>query len=184
MFIAGVWHGAGMQYLVFGLLHGVYLSVNHAWRLWTPRGSRLHRMVPAPFMIGLTFLCAVVAMVFFRAAGVHDAVHIVETMAGLHGAGTSFAGFPYLAEIPTVSRFMGSLKSASLALGVCFFIVWAMPNTQEILGQLPNDQVRKPSLLPGLRWRASAVWSLGIAALFCMTLLLLDASTRFLYFQF
>jgi D-alanyl-lipoteichoic acid acyltransferase DltB (MBOAT superfamily) len=184
MFIAGIWHGAGLQFLVFGVLHGFYLSVNHAWRLWTPKGTRLYRALPEPCMILLTFLCALLGMVFFRAAGVQDAVNIVATMAGLHGVGTGFAAFPYLSEIPTMSKFMGNLKSASLVLGACFFIVWAMPNTQEILGQLPNDQVRMPSLLPRLRWRVSAAWSMGIAVLFCLSLLLLDASTRFLYFQF
>jgi len=183
-FIAGIWHGAGLQYLVFGLLHGFYLTVNHAWRLLTPRGSPLHRVVPAPFMIILTFLCAVFANVFFRAADVHDALHVVATMSGIHGMGPGFAAFPYLGDIPSVSRFMASLKSAAAALSICFFIVWALPNTQEILGQLPDDQVRMPSLLPRLAWRVSAAWSLGIAGLLCVTILLLDASTRFLYFQF
>jgi D-alanyl-lipoteichoic acid acyltransferase DltB (MBOAT superfamily) len=184
MFIAGIWHGAGLQFLAFGVLHGFYLCVNHAWRLLTPRGSRLHQVVPAPFMIVLTFVCAVVAMVFFRAANIHDAFHIIATMAGLHGSGTSFSAFPYLNEIPSVSVFMAHLKTAAAALAVCFFIVWAMPNTQEILGQLPHDQVRLPSLLPQLKWRVSAVWSVCIATLFCITLLLINASTRFLYFQF
>jgi alginate O-acetyltransferase complex protein AlgI len=184
MFISGIWHGAGLTFLLWGLLHGFYISVNHAWRLLTPPRSRFHRVVPGPFMVVLTFLCVLFGLVFFRAGSVHDAVHMVATMVGLHGAGSSFAAFPYLGEIPSVSRFMGSLKSASLALGVCFFIVWGLPNTQEILGQLPHDQVRMPSLLPRLTWRVSAAWSLGIAALFCLSLLLLDASTRFLYFQF
>src|SRR5262249_20116652 len=37
MLIAGVWHGAGLQFVVFGLLHGVYISVNHAWRTFGPK---------------------------------------------------------------------------------------------------------------------------------------------------
>jgi alginate O-acetyltransferase complex protein AlgI len=158
--------------------------VRQSWRLLTPRGARLHRVIPAPVAILLTFLCVVLSLVFFRAANVHDALHVVATMAGFHGAGTGFAAFPYLNDIPTVSRFMASLKPALLALAICFSIVWGMPNTQEILGQLPHDQVRTPSLLPRLMWSASATWSLGIAMLFCISLLLLDASTRFLYFQF
>ena len=34
MGLAGIWHGAGFQFLVFGLLHAMYLSVNHAWRIF------------------------------------------------------------------------------------------------------------------------------------------------------
>src|SRR3546814_18540125 len=32
MGLAGVWHGAGWQFVVFGLLHGALLVLNHAWR--------------------------------------------------------------------------------------------------------------------------------------------------------
>lgn len=184
MFIAGIWHGAGLQFLIFGVLHGFYLSMNHLWRILTPRESRFHKVVPAPFMVLLTFLSAVVAMVFFRAANVRDAMRIVATMAGLHGVGPTFAAFPYLNEIPSVSSFMAHAGTAAAALAVCFFIVWALPNTQEILNQIPDDQVRKPSLLPRLLWRPTLPWSLAITALLCASLLLLDASTRFLYFQF
>lgn len=184
MFIAGVWHGAGLQFLVFGLLHGFYLSVNHAWRLWTPKGTRLHQVVPAPIMILLTFLCVLVGFIFFRANSVSDAVHVVTTMAGFHGLGTSYAASPYLAELPTISRFLLTEHGTVAALAVCFFIVWALPNTQEILGQTGEDHVMKRNLLPHFRYRLTVAWSLGITAIFCACILLLDASTRFLYFQF
>jgi D-alanyl-lipoteichoic acid acyltransferase DltB (MBOAT superfamily) len=184
MFLAGVWHGAGLQYLVFGLLHGFYLTVNHAWRLWTPRGHRLHQVVPAPVMILLTFVCVLVGMVFFRAANVGDGCYVVGTMFGLHGAGTAYAGFPYLDELPAISKFMGNLKLATPAIGFALLIVWGAPNTQEILGQTDKDHVWLPTLLPRLKWRPNAVWSLGITAMFVAVILMLDAMTRFLYFQF
>ena len=37
MFLSGLWHGAGNQFLVFGLLHGVALVIAHGWRLVRPR---------------------------------------------------------------------------------------------------------------------------------------------------
>ena len=36
MGLAGVWHGAGSRYLIFGLLHGFYIVVNHATRIYFP----------------------------------------------------------------------------------------------------------------------------------------------------
>jgi alginate O-acetyltransferase complex protein AlgI len=66
----------------------------------------------------------------------------------------------------------------------CFFICWAMPNTQEILNQLPEGYIRLPSLLPRWSWRMTPAWSAAIMFLFCASILLLDSSTRFLYFQF
>lgn len=184
MFIAGVWHGAGIQFLVFGLLHGVYLSINHAWRLLTPKGSRFHRVLPVPFTVLLTFLCVLVGMIFFRANDVHDALYIISTLGGMHGAGTPFAQFSYLSEIPSISKFLTHIGTAAGALAICFFIVWAFPNTQEILAQVPKGSMPARSLLPYLKWRVSFAWSACLAMLFCAVLLLLDSSTRFLYFQF
>ena len=40
MTLIGVWHGAGLQFVVFGLLHAVYLSINHAWRIFRPIAKR------------------------------------------------------------------------------------------------------------------------------------------------
>ena len=37
MLISGLWHGAGYTFLLWGLLHGLYLVVNHAWRQYGPR---------------------------------------------------------------------------------------------------------------------------------------------------
>ncbi len=183
MLIAGIWHGAGLQFIVFGLLHGLYITINHAWRFLTPQGHPLHRKVPPAFMVALTFLGFILSQVFFRAANVHDATYVLGTMIGLHH-GPAFHAFPYLAELPSTSAFLGSATKALVAISVCFFIVWGTPNTQEILGQLPHGQLRMPSLFPALKWRVTMLWSFAVAAIFCISVLLLDGQTRFLYFQF
>jgi D-alanyl-lipoteichoic acid acyltransferase DltB (MBOAT superfamily) len=184
MFLAGIWHGAGLQYLIFGLLHGVYLTVNHAWRFLTPRGSRFHGVVPRPLLVLLTFLCVHVALVFFRAASTRDALYLVGTIFGFHGRGPAFMAFPFLGEIPKFSSFEVREGTTIAILVFCFAIVWGMPNTQEILGQYGTNDARLRSLFPTIRWRPTAVWSIGVASLFCAAILFLDASTRFLYFQF
>ncbi|WP_433970886.1 MBOAT family O-acyltransferase [Tunturiibacter lichenicola] len=184
MFIAGIWHGAGAQFLIFGLLHGVYLVVNHAWRLLTPKGSSLHGKLPVPLSILGTFLCVVVSLIFFRASGVRDAVYILGTMVGVHGVGPVFNSNPLLQEIPRTSVFLTKISTATVAIAACFVIVWGIPNTQEILGQLKRDTVRLSSLLPRLMWRPTAAWSFVLMVLFGLSLLMLDTSTRFLYFQF
>ena len=105
-------------------------------------------------------------------------------MTGLHGLGPAFASTPALADLPTIAFYLKSVHGSACALAACSFIVWALPNTQEILGQTPHDHVRYPSLLPRLFWRPTAAWSLSLTSVLCMVLLMLDASTRFLYFQF
>jgi alginate O-acetyltransferase complex protein AlgI len=169
MFIAGIWHGAGLQFLVFGVLNGIYLVVNHAWRIWTPKGSPLHQKLPVAGAILLNFVCVLITHVFFRASDVHQAMYVLQSMVGFHG----------LSSQP-LSSFAGGAAYTLTGL----FIVWALPNTQEILGQITHDSVRLPSLLPRLNWRPTAIWSIGLMILFCASILMLDTTKSFLYFQF
>jgi alginate O-acetyltransferase complex protein AlgI len=184
MFVVGVWHGAGIQFLIFGVLHGFYLVINHAWRLLTPKGHTLHARLPILVSVLITFSGVLAGEVFFRANGVHDACYVLETMIGVHGLGPSLDGNSLLSQIPSTSVFLTQTTTAIAAVAVCLLIVWGMPNTQEILGQLSRDTVRLPSLLPRLSWRPTALWSLSLMILFCISILMLDAGTRFLYFQF
>ncbi len=36
MLLTGIWHGAGLQFVLFGLIHGIYLTANQAWRHFRP----------------------------------------------------------------------------------------------------------------------------------------------------
>src|SRR5262245_56625965 len=79
MLISGLWHGAGYTFLLWGLLHGLYLSINHACRLtapklWSDRARYDRIMAPIGWLI--TFLAVAVGMVFFKAPSVHAAVEI------------------------------------------------------------------------------------------------------------
>ena len=184
MFIAGVWHGAGLQYIAFGVLHGVYLVINHAWRIFTPKGHRLHAKLPAPLSVVITFLAVLAGSVFFRASGLRTALYVLGSMIGMHGAGPPFADNPWVRLISSQSTFLRTTPGAITTVALCFFLVWAMPNTQEILGQLPRDELRMPSLLPQLAWRPTMAWSLVLTIFFCFAILMLDANAQFLYFQF
>jgi alginate O-acetyltransferase complex protein AlgI len=211
MGLAGIWHGAGLQFLMFGLLHAAYLTVNHGWRTFR-RPSRPSYAVTAKLVllrdVSLTFLAVVVANVFFRASSVHDAWSILRGMAGLNGfvlpAGlTAYLG-PLAAPLvhlgvrfePALPFFDGLNEIAAFAL--LFFIVWALPNTQQIVARfspvLDDGHAGQPRDLPLLakirsvrwlvEWRpdvSSAVLVGMLAAIACLNL---NHVSEFLYFEF
>jgi D-alanyl-lipoteichoic acid acyltransferase DltB (MBOAT superfamily) len=37
MTLGGLWHGASWNFVLWGVLHGVYLAINHAWQMIWPR---------------------------------------------------------------------------------------------------------------------------------------------------
>ena len=182
MLLTGLWHGAGLQFLVFGLLHGVYLTANQAWRHFRPRGWN----PPAPtgrkrfaMMLGV-YVQVTFALVFFRSSSMHAAVALLHDLAGAHGFGS-----------------LGNLLEGSLAFAL-FPVVWFLPNTQQILGQertvqypIPGPAAptvlahqQAPTLFSGLRWAPTLRWSLVMAVLFFAVLVELDPTAQFLYFQF
>ena len=98
MFLAGIWHGAGFQFIVYGVLFGTYLSVNHAWRIAYPPSTKkgaaaeaaapgVMRLWSVVWPVALTYLAVLVSQIFFRADSSGDAVSLLSGMVGLHGSG-------------------------------------------------------------------------------------------------
>ena len=65
--LAGIWHGAGWTFVVFGLIHGLAMATNHAWR---QSGAP---ELPAPLGWLLTMSVVIIGLVFFRAQDVTTA---------------------------------------------------------------------------------------------------------------
>jgi D-alanyl-lipoteichoic acid acyltransferase DltB (MBOAT superfamily) len=184
MLLTGIWHGAGLQFVLFGLIHGVYLTANQAWRHFRQRSHN----APAPskplgptrlaMMIGV-YLQIAFALIFFRAPSLDAAFHLLSDLFGHNGAGHPdqlLAGWFAFALFP---------------------VVWFFPNTQQILGEetgaggiavspgTPNvNPAPAPTLFPWLRWYPNTAWLLVMAAIAFASLANLDPHARFLYFQF
>ena len=202
MFISGVWHGAGWQFVVFGLLHGFYLTVNHGWRaLKAHWGWRLdsENALARGAAVLLTFVCVVVALVFFRADNVPSAINLLAGMAGVHG----IVVHPSLLELPGVAQVTRMLEipvstapyftlKRVFPIVVFLAVVWTLPNTQQWLGHYRTALGYKATkgwlerLLPASAWRPSAAFGIavGIFGIFALIRALSSAPTEFLYFQF
>jgi alginate O-acetyltransferase complex protein AlgI len=211
MGLAGIWHGAGLQFLVFGLLHAAYLTVNHGWRTFRHLSRPSHAVTAKLLLlrdVSLTFLAVVVANVFFRASSVHDAWSILRGMAGFNGfvlpAGlTAYLG-PLAAPLvhlgvrfePALPFFNGSSEVAVFAL--LFFIVWALPNTQQLVARFSPvfdnaspDRTRDLPLVARIRsvrwlveWRPNVSSAMLVGALAAVACLNLHHVSEFLYFEF
>jgi D-alanyl-lipoteichoic acid acyltransferase DltB (MBOAT superfamily) len=160
MFLAGVWHGAGFQFLIFGLIHGVCMTAEHAWNLFHPNRQRQgFRHAASVLRVNLTVMAA---FIFFRSQSTGAALELLRGMLGLHGHATA------------------SFDPASLMVLGLFPVVWFLPNTQEILGETGDAAAARPRIA----WRPSPVWGLVLAGAFLLCLAYLNGAKTFLYFQF
>jgi alginate O-acetyltransferase complex protein AlgI len=112
MFLAGLWHGAAWHFVVWGLLHGLFLVLERGaqiLRLWPGEGSAL----PAKIAAGaLTFACVCIAWVFFRATSFDQAVVLLAQMFNPFDAARLLAG----AERLTAVGVMAALVVTHVAL--------------------------------------------------------------------
>jgi D-alanyl-lipoteichoic acid acyltransferase DltB (MBOAT superfamily) len=170
MTLAGIWHGAGLQFVIFGLLHALYLSINHACRIFAPRPAGPAKADSPALHAGkvlLTYLAVLVGAIFFRAPSVTAAIDLLEGMLGLRGAGAP----PRVADMAWIV--------------LLYAIVWGMPNTQQITSLYePTLAKIQSGGFPWLRWRLTAPWAVvgGVAAI--IGLLSIRSDSEFLYFQF
>jgi alginate O-acetyltransferase complex protein AlgI len=101
MTLGGLWHGASWNFVLWGALHGVFLSVHRAFRSFCTARPRLDRLVQTPAGTALrrllTFFCVCQGFVLFRAIGLGTATTMLGRLwlpaAGLsnwHPFGMSF----------------------------------------------------------------------------------------------
>ena len=180
MLLTGLWHGAGLQYLIFGLIHGLYLTANQAWRHFRqPAPKPPTGLLRLAMMIGV-YVQVAFALIFFRSSSTHTAFALLHDIAGAHGFGS-----------------LASLQDGWLAFAL-FPVVWFLPNTQQFLGQERTTEVpvpgpaasttlaheQAPSIFARIRWSPSVGWGVILAAVFFAVLVELDRPATFLYFQF
>jgi len=72
--VSGLWHGANWTFVIWGALHGGYQIVERT--LSETLKIKLPKLLSIPLVFALTCL----AWVFFRAANVQDAFHVIGTM--------------------------------------------------------------------------------------------------------
>jgi D-alanyl-lipoteichoic acid acyltransferase DltB (MBOAT superfamily) len=174
MALGGLWHGANWTFVIWGLLHGAYLSVNHVFRALKPATNLPPVIAQAlrPLSVLLTFAAVTFAWVFFRAPDVKTALAVTG---GMFGA----SGWHTLAPSQIISM-----------LPLYFAIVWLMPNTLEIFRAYHpaiHDEDYAPAVTPIERWLVfdfSTRWAVTAAALFVVAWLAISNLSPFIYFQF
>lgn len=198
--LAGIWHGAGWTYVVFGVLQGFYLCVNQAWRLMR-RSRGWDRPSPTWWGriigVGLTFVAWLIGLVFFRAESLAAAKYILAGMAGMHGlvlphrwldAWGSFGQWLLArgVEFHYLPTFGGGGQINWIL--ICFLIVWFTPNTAQITGRYRPALALPPDIsTTGDRWwqwRPTRAWLAFCVIVAVWAMLSISKLSEFIYFQF
>lgn len=137
-FLTGLWHGAAWTFIVWGLLHGVFVAINQIWVRMSWRQQLLaansaiirHAYVFCSWM--LTLMVVVALWVLFRADSWATVMKFGNALLDLrfHGMHSIADRNIYYVLIPSV--------------GVLFFCCWLLPNSNQMVRWM-----RKKSSLMG-----------------------------------
>lgn len=191
--LAGLWHGAGWNFILFGAIHGFALTINQLWRKFR---------IPIPKPVGwfLTMLAVMISFVPFRADNAKAIEIIYHGMMGSHGIALPSA-FNFLEHLPeTWLSFLGvtmnglepHYESFSLIfIPILLIAVLKLPNTMEWMRRthpgLASKQYPATKIDPdgaGLFWRPTPIIAVATALLFTACLVKLNDVSEFIYFQF
>jgi alginate O-acetyltransferase complex protein AlgI len=171
MLLGGLWHGASWSFLLWGGLHGAFLTVHQLWSrsAWGRRVQTLPGPAAAVWRlagVALTFLCVCLAWCFFRLTVLSESLACVG----------KWIAFDW------DKLFVGGSADPSLwlLLGLYGVSVWAVRQRHRLpsLSELDPRQARAP-FARGFLWGAGA-------ALLLLAVLLSPAGDKpaFIYFQF
>ncbi len=203
--IVGLWHGAGWNFVLFGLIHGVYLIVYQLWKDYRKRhGFMLKRMKVVGVVVSriITFIAVVFSFVMFRSDSFDVAISIYQSMVGLNGISlpifmadklnyiTDFVG-------PIVVSYNGMFYNgivpepfyALLLLLFMLIIVWFTPNVVELFKKYNpalgiSTLSKDTSSLNQLYWKPTIYYAVISAIGLAVLITLIQGESEFLYFQF
>lgn len=165
MALVGLWHGAGLGFVIWGVLHGCYLVAYRGWEtLRSARWPHLEKSRTAGLAWQAATLVAVlVAWVPFRAESLHQAVTMLRSM---------FFGFSF--------RISYSVNFYLVTLLVAAYCI-AEPYLADVIAQFDKSAIRNARLMAANLYLARPlVYAFGLLLFFAFD----ERNIQFIYFQF
>ena len=190
MLLSGVWHGAGWNYLLWGVMQGLAMGVGFLWPYAMAAMGlstwRDHAWYSRCFAIPLTFAFWVLSLVAFRVTDTDDVWRFYGSLFSLSWADVMEAWARLgldVTRIVDAAAGAASFRSSSelhsvLALLICFPLVFAAPNVFQFFGVTRNGRIGAAGVSA---WQG--LW-VGVLAALAAAQVIGGNSNEFIYFAF
>lgn len=162
---SGIWHGAGWNFVIWGMLHGVCILVH---RIWKNSGRKLNELVGWFITMNLVNIF----WIFFRAETVSDAMRVIK---GMFDINNLYYILTHLGKIGEMTREYREFSNSGLGnkIGILvlilgLFLVLFIKNS--------NEKIKI--------FKETKLISLNIIIYFTVSIFLLNNVSDFLYFNF
>lgn len=200
MLLGGLWHGAGWTFIIWGALHGIYLITNHLWSsLKNYVRIQNYNFIGLIFSKLITFLCVMIAWIFFRAESIDGAMRILQSLIGRFGFSLPLEYLDKLGEVGYTIRDLGvefigvriienvPIITGMISLVIVFIFILFAPNTQEIMIRYePGLEIYKGELggQSRINWGVKKRWATIVGCLFLISFIYLGYPSEFIYYNF
>lgn len=180
MTLCGFWHGAGFTFIIWGMLHGILLVINHTWRRFAkPRGIEF----PKTLGLVLTFTCTAFSWIIFRSDSLTSSVRIARGLFNVADI-APIESSSFFARIPVFSALL--LRLHVIRLSLTHVRSFTLVQALAILGVLVPVVFRAPNVtdLAKTRFKTNTGWLALTAAVTIVCFLFFSRNSVFLYFDF
>ena len=186
MSISGLWHGAGLTFIAWGVMHGLMLVINHCWRKIPTVTKMTHLKAYRLASILLTYLMVTLAMVLFRAPDMHSAATMYSHLFDINNF-----HFSHQLQQPVISDLCRQLKielsPMQKILPVMLLMhawIWLLPSLQQVMAKqrfaLSTARLSETRFL----WQDNKHWLILTAITLTVALMATSQTGEFVYFQF
>jgi alginate O-acetyltransferase complex protein AlgI len=161
--LCGAWHGASWNFVVWGMWHGFFLSIERLRAV-----DLVLSRSPSVVRIAYTLLIVMVGWVFFRSATLDLALDMIARMFGLQ-PGTE-------AMLPVSSHVTAPTMLLIVLATLFAFPIWprAKEFAQKMIGT-PGEQIA---------YDIARAAFIGIITVLCLATMTIDQNNPFIYFRF
>jgi D-alanyl-lipoteichoic acid acyltransferase DltB (MBOAT superfamily) len=116
--ISGVWHGASWGFIIWGVLHGIYLGSSIFYKRWQKKiynyiGVDSKSVLVRCYKMFIVFNMVCFGWVFFRANNLSDAIYIVKQLKAI----------PYEAYYLSINDIVSGKLQLSLGFGLYYILI-------------------------------------------------------------
>jgi alginate O-acetyltransferase complex protein AlgI len=161
--LCGAWHGASWSFIVWGMWHGLFLSIERLALV-----GRVLSGLPLIVRNSYTLLVVMIGWVFFRAATLDVALDILARMFGIE------AGAP--AMLPVSAHVTGPTMLLIVLAALFSFPIW--PRLRERMQKMvgtPGEQIA---------YDLTRAAYIGLITVLCLATMTIDQNNPFIYFRF
>ncbi len=161
--LCGAWHGASWNFVVWGMWHGLFLSIERL-----PVIERVLSSSPRALRHAYTLLVVIVGWVFFRSPTLELALDMLARLFGLE------AGSP--AMLPVSAHVTGPTMLLIVIATLFSFPIWpyVRERAQKLIGT-PAEQ---------LTYDLTRAAYIGVITILCLATMTIDQNNPFIYFRF